>query len=75
MVRCGKTQGETVTYQDSWWRARAVAAVEAATPHIAAAERDKIRQQLARHRFHDECIRGDDCPNIYHVTVVLPPER
>jgi hypothetical protein len=52
------------------------ATLEAAWPvlaaHAAATERERIHRQLAGYRFHDECKRGDDCPNVYHVRLVLP---
>jgi hypothetical protein len=40
--------------------------------NAAATERERIHRQLAGYRFHDECKRGDDCPNVYHVRLVLP---
>ncbi|MGO8957228.1 MAG: hypothetical protein ACLQFR_07655, partial [Streptosporangiaceae bacterium] len=46
--------------------------LRAACAQAAAAEREAIVRQLARFRFHDECKRGDDCPQVYHCGVTLP---
>ena len=64
-------EAEFAARMDTWQQAMA-ATVRKATEQARADERKVIVQQLAKFRFHDECKRGDDCPNVWHCGLTLP---